>query len=193
MKGIIYNGFNGLIHILNWINLIEWLKRLTKDKTNINLVVDVFIVLKFLFVLAVFYFDCASLLVEIIVWYLLIMNTHTYFYYHLWDESQDYGVRSVKRSFLLLMISVIFSNLCFSYLYYFSFHNCFSRVSGENMTKLDAMFFSSYNSLFSSYEQIEIVCSSGSSLTLFQLVISFVLLTVIVAESIPTSNSGRAD
>ncbi len=182
----IYKIFSSIIFILNKLNIIEWIKFVLSKHISTIIIVDFYILIKFLFIAWIFIFDVNSLFVEILVWYLIVMNVHTYFFHHLWDDEKSNIAFGMKRSFILLMLSVIFSNICFSYLYYNSFNSCFSLKDNLPFSKSQALLTSFYNSFFSSYDNIDSCSSMGSSIQLIQLMTSFILLSVILSESIPS-------
>lgn len=130
--------------------------------------------------------------INTIVWYLLISNLYTYFYYHVWhnDTANDLfnTPERVRRRFVNLITSIGFSNICFAYLYRFAYLADFEWSDKIPLTT-KSIWFSFANSLTANYEYVKPITKSGAELTLTQLIISFVFLTMILGNSIPKSNN----
>lgn len=188
-----------LIKILNYINLVEFYKLLlvsifsNSNQVNISrIAIDSFIILKFIFLIYLMYFEINNCLVNILVWYLLISNIYTYFYYHIWKDdsvNNHYDTpERIRRRFLNLGSSIIFSNLCFAYLYRYQYYDNFKWDSKYSIDS-QAIWYSVANSLTVGYKPVEALDKIGADFSIFQLIISFVFLTMILSNSIPKTNN----
>lgn len=198
-NGIIYPIVDFFIITLKHINLVELYKKLlvsifkNQDRLTINrIAIDSFIIIKWIAVILLLINHVSNLLTTIVVWYLLFSNLYTYFYYHIWinDTANDqYNTpERIRRRFLNLLTSIGFSNLCFAFLYRFPYLGDFEWSEKLPLTT-KALWFSFANSLTASYEFVKPITKNGVNLTIMQLIISFVFLTMILGNSIPKTNN----
>lgn len=207
-NGFIYPLFNRLIKFLNIINVVEILKKYIciffekrhESHTQLeikrfsrkvrNYIIDIFIIFKFLFVLLLWQFNINNKFVLGIVIYLLIMNLHTYFYYHIWKDSatldENLSVNRIKRRFMNLFISFIYMIISYGYLYniplnqYFKTNKCVSHIN--------YFIYSISNSFANSYDKIQTVGNIGDIIRLSQVIMTFIFITLILTCSIPKAN-----
>lgn len=198
-NGLIYPIVDFLIITLKHINLVELYKKLlvtifkNQDRLTINrIAIDSFIIIKWIAVILLLINHVSNLLTTIVVWYLLFSNLYTYFYYHIWinDTANDQHntPERIRRRFLNLLTSIGFSNLCFAFLYRFPYLGDFEWSEKLPLTT-KALWFSFANSLTASYEFVKPITKDGVNLTIMQLIISFVFLTMILGNSIPKTNN----
>lgn len=125
-NGFIYPLINIIINIFYFFNPVELWKKAYKllrpkedlsDKVIFNEAIDIFIVAKFIFIFIIYYFDKYSLFLAGLVIYLIIFNLFTYFYYHVWKNKGDTTLERDRRRFINLILSIIYSNISFGYLY----------------------------------------------------------------------------
>lgn len=194
-NGILIEIAEGLIYLFNKLNLVEYFKNIahwvTKDKKKRihfkSLLIDIFIILKYLFVIALIYFKLNSSLLTIFVWYLIISNLHTYFYRHLWIAPYSNKPKNIRRRFISLTTSFVFSNLSFYYLYLIPYAEHF-KVAKDTTKELSFFIYSIYNSIFGSYNFVEPIGNYGAILALVQLSITFIFISIILSNSIPQLN-----
>ena len=198
-NGLLYPIINFLITNLKYFNLVEIFKILLVkifskfDKLSINrIAIDTFIILKWIFLILLLKFQINNCIITIIVWYLLYSNLYTYFYYHIWfndtaNDQHNTPIR-IRRRFINLLTSIGFSNICFAYLYRFPYLQDFDWSEKIPLTT-KALWFSFANSLTASYEFVKPINKDGVDLTITQLIISFIFLTMILGNSIPKSNN----
>lgn len=198
-NGLLYPVINYLIKNIKYLNLVEIYKWIlvsifrNQDKLTINrIAIDSFIILKWLLILLLIKQEVASCFITMVVWYLLISNIYTYFYYHVWcndtaNDQYNTPVR-IRRRFINLITSIGFSNVCFAYLYRFSYLNDFEWSESIPLTT-KALWFSFANSLTANYEFVKPITKSGVDLAVTQLIISFIFLTMILGNSIPKANN----
>lgn len=198
-NGILYPIINFLIKYSKYINIVE-LYKLTllkifksSDKLTVNrIAVDTFIIFKWGLLLVLMKFHINNLFVEILIWYLLYSNLYTYFYYHIWNNdtaNDQYNTpERIRRRFINLITSIGFSNLCFAFLYRFPYLNEFTW-SEKIPLSTKAIWFSFANSLTASYEYVKPISKTGVDITISQLIISFIFLTMILGNSIPKTNN----
>lgn len=194
-KGIIYKTFDWLVETLNYINLVEILKKVVstffkkkKDKISASrATVDIFIILKWLFISLIWFWEIKSSCVNYLVWYLIATNLFTYFYHHTWTKNlQDntFDLDRLKRRYLNLLLAIGFNLLCFGYLVAEPFASNYSWELGYP-TFLDSIFHSASNLLITDYEPVGILSNIGSQLTIIETITTFIFLTIILSNSIP--------
>lgn len=200
--GFIYELFRVLIEGFRFLNLVELFKlvgqKLNPSPSNTNMrttysrvSVDIFIIAKWLLVLIIFFTSSSNLFLCFLVWYLIITNVYTYFYYHVWDtkaiNQSENDENSLRRRFINLLLAISFSNLSFAYLYtnYYSDQYAWG-VTGINRTH--AFWYSITNSISGNYSLVKPISDLGDSISMIQLVISFVFITIVVSKSIPQKN-----
>ncbi|RTY89533.1 hypothetical protein EKL32_22615 [Flavobacterium sp. GSN2] len=198
-NGLLYPIINFVITNLKYFNLVELYKlMLVKifskvDKLSVNrIAIDSFIILKWILLVILIKFQINNYLITVIVWYLLYSNLYTYFYYHIWfndtaNDQHNTPIR-IRRRFVNLLTSVGFSNLCFAYLYRFPYLLNFEWSEKIPLTT-KALWFSFANSLTANYEFVRPINKDGVDLTITQLIISFIFLTMILGNSIPKTNN----
>ena len=95
--GFIYRIVKTILFVLDYVNLVELFKytfgkfnndhsNLEREKTFQRIGIDVFICVKWLFIIILWYFNLHSKVTTFIVWYLVIANLFSYFYNHIWTD-----------------------------------------------------------------------------------------------------------
>jgi len=197
--GFIYKAVNFLLHFLNNLNLVELFKfvakklnKSTTDKEKVKayarIGIDIFISLKWIFLLLLWKCSWHSPILSVIIWYLIITNLYSYFYNHIWtDEALDtskFTNDRIRSRFLNLLLAVFYSTFCFAYLYQVVYPSEFTwGDSGANT--LYAIQFSFSNSVAANYGQVSPTTDSGNIVATIQLVITFIFVAIILSRSIP--------
>ena len=205
--GIIYPIIDKSVKLLKYLNLVELFKYISRlfipkqaDKV-LSLqysrnAVDIFIFLKWLFLFIIISYKINTPIIVFIVWYLLITNLYTYFLYHIWDDAilTDYRITVIrlKRRFVAVCISILFSTIAFAYLFFIPYSSEF-QWSGHIPTFGQAFIYSVSNSLTAGYNIVLPISSIGFLLSTIQLIIAIIFLTFIIVGSIPQINSIRKD
>jgi hypothetical protein len=203
-NGIIYVIFNFIIENLKYLNLVELFKYVAQlinpnpsdhqDAKNTfeRNAVDLFIILKWLLIAVIWKLNINSNFFTVLVWYLLIANIYTYFYYHVWDKvslnTESFLIDRIRRRFITLMQSIFFSNICFAYLYNIPYRSDFTW-SAEKPEFTKSIWFSISNSLAANYEEVCAFSDFGNNVTMVQLIITFLFITIILGKSIPQTTS----
>jgi hypothetical protein len=197
-NGFIYVIIKFLIDKLCLLNLVEYFKKvglwLNPHKNNRNIeatytrvATDIFIVFKWLFVLIIWIYTSTNIWVVGIVWYLIITNLYTYFFHHIWtDEALDtshFTADRIRRRFINLLLAIAYSDLSFAFLYRHPYINDFTWTSQPS--SLHALWFSISNSFAANYSVVVPSSGTGNSITMIQLVITFIFVTIIISRSIP--------
>lgn len=129
-NGFIHSFVTVLINFLYNLNAVEWWKKLyvlIREKSGIdkieiyNEAIDLFILFKYLFLIYLYAGDKNSHVY--LVLYLTISNLFTYFYYHVWESKESECRKRDQRRFISLILSILYSNICFGYLYKISLSN----------------------------------------------------------------------
>ncbi|WBX76235.1 hypothetical protein PG911_16655 [Tenacibaculum ovolyticum] len=200
-KGILYSIFDWIIENVSYLNLVELFKFIgvnifpNNRITALRISVDLFIVLKWLFIALVWQFNIKNGLVNIIVWYLIFTNLYTYFYYHTWTKNlnkTEFDFDRIKRRFLNLGLSIAFNVFSFAYLFAQPFFSNFKWLN-EYSTLKDSVLFSTANSLTTSYTYVTATTETGHTLIIIETITSFIFLTIILSNSIPQMNTEKED
>lgn len=191
--GPIYKTIELFIEIFKYLNVVELFKALAKQIYKKNTLlssrvgVDVFIIMKWLFIILLWKFQVSSRLVNIIIWYLIATNLYTYFYYHIWTDDLVKGhfkFGRIKMRFINLMLALTFNITCFAYLYVLPFTKNFQWIDNSSKN-IDALLLSISNSFTMTYAYAYSITKIGQTLMLFETIITFIFLTIILSNSIP--------
>lgn len=199
--GVIYIIAKFIIDKLNSFNVVELFKwfggLLNPDKANDErkrkyqrVAVDIFIIAKWLFLLFIWNMHWQNTFLLIIIWYLLVMNMHAYFYHHIWSDAaldgRNMDPHRVRRRFLNLFLALGYSDLCYAYLYRlpYSSHFSWGDSSYSPATSIHATWFSISNSLAANYENVKPISDIGNTVAMVQLLMTFVFITIIVSKAI---------
>jgi len=200
-NGFIYPFLKFLIDKSKYLNLVELFKYIAKYMVSENnkisasrIAVDVFIVLKWLFIIIIWCFNYSNMFVSILVWYLIITNIYTYFYYHIWSDealkTDNFTKDIIRRRFVNLIIAFAYSILCFAYLFQFVYSSDIDWNS-KNIAFINSIMFSFNNSLGSSYNNIIPQTDLGNFICSIELLITFIFATLILSRSIPQTDSKK--
>jgi hypothetical protein len=196
-NGFIYPFIKALVDGLNKLNLVEYFKKglqvFNRIKTDDsvqsynNFAVDIFRVAKWLFLALAIFCKASNCWIQAIIWYLLITNIYTYFYYHLWrDEALEPGQAGqnnhhrVRKRFVNLFFAVFYSDLCFAYLYEIPYVANFNW--GKNVSLIHAFWFSVSNSIAANYTAVVPITDLGNNVAMIQLLITFSFITIILTR-----------
>jgi len=196
-KGFLYIIFKAVLDKLKYLNLVELFKYIAvktnpqKEKALSRFGTDIFILVKWLFVFVIWFSGASNCLITIFVWYLIATNIYTYFIYHIWnDEALDTSALdndSIRRRFLNLMLAVAFSDFAFAYLYRIPYMAEFSWTSAANISG-NSLWYSISNSLAANYDIVSPLSELGYSISMGQLILTFIFVTIIISRSIPQKN-----
>jgi hypothetical protein len=204
-NGILYSIFKFILDNLRHFTLVEWLKllfqSLNRDPRNQEktiqygrFAVDIFIILKWIFVLLMWSLSVSNAFVTAVVWYLILTNIYSYFYYHIWCDdalrTETFSRDRVRRRFLNLILAISYSNLCFAYLYKLPYKPNY-KWSDQVATDIKALWFSISNSLAANYDSVKPMTAFGDGISMIQLLITFVFVTIIISKSIPQTSSNN--
>jgi hypothetical protein len=204
-NGLLYLIFKFILDNLRYLTIVEWFKCLGKIlnpkpndeeyKTAFSRTsVDIFIILKWCFVLVITKYSCSNNFLTIFVWYLLISNIYTYFYYHIWKDealnTEDFEKDRIRRRFINLLLAVAYSDFCFAYLYKLPYSLNFEWTD-KSSTFTKSIWYSISNSLAANYEAVKPVTDFANNISMVQLIITFIFITIILGKSIPQTNSNN--
>ncbi len=206
-SGFLYTIVNSGINSLKYINLVELFKfvviHLFSDKKNNDkkimcsqIAVDLFIIFKWLFILVLWIYNISNNWLLIIVWYLLVTNLYTYFYYHTWSsevlEDAYMDTARVKRRFFNSLLALFYSIYGFAYLYNIPYSNEFSwGLNGHSAQS--SLWYSISNSFTASYDVVKSTTDLGHTISIIQLVMMFIFVTIIIGGSIPQINQKKTE
>jgi hypothetical protein len=197
--GPIFTVFDNLISKLRYLNLVELFKcaavRITPEEAPINvrlrnlrLSVDVYIGLKWLFILLLLFSGISNPLTTLVAWYLAVANLYTYFLLHVWSRDvmtdSHMDVDRVRRRFFNLIQAIFFTLICFAYFYAMPYRSEFAWAGGQPSI-IDSLWYSISNSLTSNYVQVVPISNAGVAVSMVQLLMMFAFLTIIIGGSVP--------
>ncbi|MGE6348820.1 hypothetical protein ACQKIY_29490 [Bacillus mycoides] len=209
-NGFIYPIFHKIISLLFYINVVELIKWIAikfvlffhrqssdidylnrKKRKARNIAVDIFICLKFVFIGLVWYQHINNIYIMAITIYLLLMNSFTYFYYHIWEEgaikSSFATLHRTRRKFISLFQSFFYMILSYGYLFQIPFTSAFKWES-SGATFSQAFLFSLSNTFPLSYNTVQTVTELGHYIRASQVLLSFLFITIVLTQSIPKAN-----
>lgn len=197
--GLIYNLFKAIIDGLKYLSLVELFKLIAiklnsapndneKVTTFRRVSVDIFIIFKWVILIIFFSNSFNGLWYSLIIWYFIITNLHSYFYYHVWDEaaiqSLDNDEHSLRRRFINLLLAISFSNFSFAYLY-FTYYSNELDWGNSGLNASHSIWYSISNSVAGNYNGIFPISDLGNLVSIIQLLITFMFVAIIVSRSIP--------
>lgn len=200
--GFIYIAVKFVLDNLRHLTMVEWFKAVgysfTKDKgkqiQNGRIAVDIFIILKWLLIFLLWSFGISNCFWSILVWYLILTNIYSYFYYHIWNDealnTENFSKDRVRRRFVNLILAIAFSNFSFGYLYNLPYSKEM-EWSNKLITDTKSIWFSISNSLAANYDAVKPLTNFGYSIAMIQLIITFLFVTIIISKSIPQTTSNE--
>jgi len=198
--GFLFFLWDCFVKALYWINAVEILKMVSRfiarnilkcnsddaQRCASNIAIDVYIVLKWFFIIMLWKFRVASLLFEVIVWYLVATNLYTYFYYHVWGDSRFKNTitrEKVKLRFFKSILAFAFYVVCFAYMYDVVYPHSTNFRGGS---PIDFLSFSLCTALVTSLGDYSITGSSGMMLYTLQVLNTFFFVNMIISQTIPS-------
>lgn len=192
--GFFYVIASVMIKTLWAINLVEWFKILFYQvcrllhknickRASYNWAIDLFIVLKFTFVILALFLPDNPIYLRIVL-YLLFMNVFTYFYHHVWRKPNDNCSHWQARRFVSLSFAIVFNSLCYCYLYWNGLSEHIRWVSTTPLNLYSVIQYSIANTFLLS-SSLSAVNIFGLYLQTSQQAISFIFLAIILSQSIP--------
>ena len=194
---MLYKAFELLIETLKSINLVEYWKSLFWLGYNRKLIVidydeklcktikgkaiDYFIIMKYGLLFLIFKgFIPSNDFTLLIIWYMLLMNIFTYFYYHLWESKKSNKENSKKR-FINFILSIVYSSLSFMLLYKNYYTNDFEFENKGTSDTIKA-FSLSFGTFFNS-NNFSPTTDRGYIIFTINCIINFIFLTFILANT----------
>lgn len=194
---MLYNIFDLLVNTLKSINLVEYWKTLYWLVYNKKLIVidydenlcrtvkgkaiDYFIIMKYGMLFLIFNeFIPSNDFTLLIIWYMLLMNIFTYFYYHLW-ENKKINRESSKKRFINFILSIVYSSLSFMLLYKNYYTNDFEFENKGTSDTIKA-FSLSFGTFFNS-NNFSPTTDRGYIIFTINCIINFIFLTFILANT----------
>jgi hypothetical protein len=202
-NGFIYQLVKWTLIILNRLNLVELFKfigrKINPEKQDVEkcfayerTTADIFIVLKWIFILIVWYRGYQSHFATFFVWYLIGFNLYTYFYFHIWHDNalktDEYDKDRIRRRFINLMLAIAYSLICFAYLYYSPYAAQFTW-SVQPRLLIHSLLFSISSAFAANYTDVAPATTFGNIVMHSELVITFIFVTVVLSRSLPQTNS----
>lgn len=192
-NGLIYTGFKFLFKKLKYINLVELFKFVAikfnpRQKLEYSrLGTDFFIIFKWILLILFWLTGLSNSFITFLVWYLILTNIYTYFYYHIWiDDALDTSNHDndrLRRRFLNLLLALAFSDFSFAYLFRFPYKLNFIDQGSGNF-----LWYSISNSLAANYSVVQPSSTCGNSVSMIQLIFTFIFVAIIISRSIPQKN-----
>ncbi len=210
-NGFIYPLMDAIITFFCWLNFPEWFKFLStrivermyrdsvsQDELNrlkrrvSNRVVDLLIVLKVLYICLIILKNGHGAIFTASIVYLALSNSFTYFYYHVWEKNAVLGrfqtLHRVRRRFLNFLISIVYLELCYTYLYGIAFTSQFLWLH-EKPNWVSAFLYSMSNTIPAAYSNVSPITQNGRILTMSETVFVFFFVVVVLARSLPMAET----
>lgn len=204
-NGFLIIGFSWIIEKLVWVNVDELLKKAVvrfgpnvadadEDTLKIrrNAVIDCFILAKWVFILLAFLNGWTTDLVFWLTWYLLATNVFGYFYHHAWGSpyKRQYDILSQRRRFVNFLLAIVFYILCYAHLY-MNFYACDIGWPEDIANKTDAIYLSVANAFTLTYGDFKALTQTARVVFMSELITTFIMLTIVLANSIPDGSEGE--
>lgn len=197
--------FNWIVIAFQKINLVEIIKVIViriskvKNKSDMikisNLVIDLFIVLKWSFIIIITINSVKSSALTLLVIYLLIMNVHTYFYYHSWSDKAILGVgrsiNHIRRKFITLMVAVGYNIISYAYLYNIALSENF--IINESLDRFTCSIIHSLSATFTGgSDYITPANNLGLYIQVSQILVAFIFIGIILSKADSLEEKGES-
>lgn len=202
-NGFLLPIFNIFVKIIFALNLVEYFKKSvraayrfthgTKKLSHAdilessNIAIDIYQLFKFGVLFVLWGLEAESSLAKYAIYYLLLSNVFTYFYYQVWGNG--YATRfdrdTLNRKFLNTILAVVYYLLCYAYLYQHHFHLMIEWLNSPSM--LESIYLSISTAFTLTYSGFS---PKGNDITIYMVFLSeilttFLFLTIIISNSIP--------
>ncbi len=187
-NGIIYFIFKSIVKILYCLNIVELFKYLfsrffnSNEKDSKILAIDIFIILKWIFIISLLIWQINGLILTLLVIYLIFMNLFIYFYYHVWEEPYSFLIDKIRKRFLNLILAICFSIFCYYYLILVPFKKHFI-FENEFFNNFSTFLYSISNAFLINYDQIQPSDNFGYFIIISESLITFIFFTIILSKT----------
>lgn len=146
---------------------------------------DLYIILKWLFILWITFENYHGILWLSIKWYFIITNLQSFFFHFIWKEqrSGESNADRLRRRMVHLFLAIFFSHLVFASIYRLEYLDNFDWKGGASFYK--SCLFSISNSFAGNYTGVEVTKHEVDTTLIIQFLISFVFVSVIIGKAIP--------
>lgn len=197
-NGPLYLGADALMRAAQRLSIVEALKLAAwrvfradtpDDKRRVaNWTIDAFVVTKWALLLVAWRLSIANVLVVAALVYLLIWNSVTYFYYHLWivelPKERIASAHRDRRRFISLVFAMAFSMAVYAYLYDVVVGAGFEWPA--NISRwVSAVTYSIGNALTSQAGGLHPVTGTAYLVGASQLVFTFGFVAMLLSSSLP--------
>lgn len=182
---------------MNCLNLAElfkkiafkyWKNDIETEQEVKSIAIDLYIVLKWMFLITVLITSNSNILVIVFIVYLLLMNVHTYFYYHIWNDKLIRDFAHSKRRFVTLILALSYNILTYVYFYKVAFNKHFEYKFSYDV-QLTSFVHSLSTTLTGSSDFVSPKDDVGLTIQITQVIFSFIFLSIIFSNtSISKSN-----
>ncbi len=197
--GLIFTVALTVLEWLKWLNIVEYFKAIArklfsgvKSHAASLWAIDIFVILKWSFLLLVSILGGTSNFLVVCVCYLIFSNSFTYLHHHVLrvhDPEKEKPVNydtQVKRRFIMLWQAILFNICCFAYFYGLPYASEYSWGT-RHPTALSFIYLSVANSLTIDYLDVKAISPLGANVLLWEVVTSFFFFTIILSNSIPST------
>lgn len=203
-NGFLYPAVNYLVKGMYFLNLVELFKfiarailkncvksdneRVTNNEfiTVSNIAIDLYQIFKFGILLLLWSLEINNEFSKMVVYYLLISNLFTYFYYHVWGSrySQRVDRDTLNRKFMNSIFAITFYLLCYAYLY--QVHYCIMLKWPNNSVDVINSIYLSVSTAFTlTYGGFQPLTQDVRVVFMSELINTFLFFTIILSNSIP--------
>lgn len=153
-----------------------------------NIAIDIFIVLKWIFLISIWAFDITNFFALSAAVILLVMNLHTYFWYHLWTVEKAVVVAGAefreRRRFVNLVFAISYSMAFYAYCYHRLLPTEF-EWNAKITPWVSALIFSVGNSLTGFSGDLKPMGQTAQLVVSSQLLMTFVFVAMLLSNSVP--------
>ena len=208
-NGFIYPLLNWIVKVFYYLNFVELVKfnarsalffYFSKRKKEVstndiitvsNIAIDTYQLIKFFLLFYFWCFQFSDGISKMIIYYLLISNLFTYFYYHVWGSNhrQREDKDTLNRKFMNSILAIAFYLLCYGYLYHCHYSQMLSWP--DNIIDLANSIYLSVSTAFTlTYGGFQPLTQEVRMVFMSELINTFLFFTIILSNSIP-NHTGR--
>lgn len=202
-NGFLLPIFNVLVRIIFAFNLVEYFKKSvraayrfaksTKELSHAdtleasNIAIDIYQLFKYGVLFVFWSLEIENVWAKYAIFYLLISNVFTYFYYQVWGNgyASRFDREALNRRFLNTILAIAYYLLCYAYLYQYHFY---LMIEWLNLpSTLDSIYLSISTAFTLTYSGF---APKGKDITIYMVFLSeilntFFFLTIIISNSVP--------
>ncbi len=191
----IVEKFKNMIWWIAKSKIFKVLETEDNEKKIKNIGIDLYKLIKLGVILYIWIFHIKTIWAIAITFYLIITTLMTYLKYHFWNKNSNDDFERSRRRFISMMLSFAFIIISYGYLYDIPYEYAITKENSnsvqftvnqnnESVSWDEALLYSISNSFGGNYSSIVAVNKVGDWLSISQIVITFIYITLIFAKSL---------